>query len=76
MRHNPNCDGSGPHDDGIVRVLPLAGAGSNHGNLILCYPCYRREILWRVGRNIELGAGVQYDCPTWSSLKQYEGAGV
>jgi hypothetical protein len=53
---NWNCDGSGPHDGGEVRVYPL-GAG---GNLILCRNCFRHENQYRIDRQIAYMEGTKY----------------
>lgn len=62
---NNNCDGSGPHTSGEVRVMPLAGGG----NLIVCLACYLRELHWRRGRNEKVAS--PYDLPTWKELEVY-----
>lgn len=49
MSANYNCDGSGPHQAGEVRVYPL-GAG---GNLILCAKCWQHENRYRRERQRE-----------------------
>ncbi len=67
-----NCDGSGPHAEGEVRVLPLT-KDPHHGNLILCPQCFRREMMWRFLRNTELGEEAQYEIPDWQSLEVYRG---
>lgn len=67
MREQMNCDGSGPHNAGEVRVLPLAGGG----NLILCYSCWLRELQWRRLRNRELAPEARYDLPAWEALNVY-----
>lgn len=64
---NYNCDGSGPHTAGQVRVLPTGG----DSNAILCRACYRREIAYRIERNRTLSAAAKYALPTWGSLKIY-----
>ena len=63
-----NCDGSGPHLSGEVRVLPL-GKDPNHGNLIVCRSCYNREIDYRVERNADVAQ--PYDLPAWTELEVY-----
>jgi hypothetical protein len=65
---NYNCDGSGPHTSGEVRLLPTGGGG----NAILCRSCFEHEILYRRYRNESNGA--EFDLPTWASLKVYEGS--
>lgn len=65
-----NCDGSHCiQPAGEVRLLPMPGFGSNHGNLILCRTCHRHEIDWRRERNKDLGLDAQYPLPTWESLE-------
>jgi len=68
---NWNCDGSGPHSPGIVKVLPL-GSSPDHGNLILCLACFNREMSYRRGRNKELSRDCAFQLPTWESLKEYK----
>lgn len=65
---NWNCDGSGPHTPGEVRVLPYGG----DGNLILCYNCYLREMRFRKERNRDLSKDCQFKLPQWDDLKVYE----
>jgi hypothetical protein len=64
---NSNCDGSGPHTQGEVRILPTGP----HSNAILCSQCYIRELAWRRERNKDLAPDVRFDLPTWDSLKVY-----
>lgn len=64
---NPNCDGSGPHDKGEVRVLPL----SEDGNLILCLYCYNAEMRYRRDANKTLPLDLKYDTPAWNTLEVY-----
>lgn len=70
---NNNCDGSGPHYAGQVRVLPLS-TNPVHGNAILCEKCFRNEMLWRYSRNRELATDAQFDLPEWESLEIYGGS--
>ena len=63
-----NCDGSGPHTDGDVRVMPTGG----DGNLILCLRCWMRENAWRAERNRELGKDAWFDLVEWQNAKVYE----
>jgi len=65
-----NCDGSGPHTLGTVKLLPSGG----DSNLILCRACWLREILYRAERNQSLGEFAQFALPTWESGKVYGGA--
>jgi hypothetical protein len=67
---NWNCDGSGPHTEGEVRVYPL-GAG---GNLILCRACFRRENQYRIDRRNEYGgfeAVANWPLVDWNMAKVY-----
>jgi len=64
---NWNCDGSGPHTAGEVRVLPTGG----DSNAILCRSCFDREIAYRRERNRELSKDCAFKLPTWDSLKVY-----
>lgn len=67
LMNNPNCDGSGPHASGTVRVLPYGG----DGNLILCHSCYMREMQYRRERNRELGQDCKFKLPAWNDLRVY-----
>jgi len=62
-----NCDGSGPHKYGEVRLLPTGG----DSNLILCRYCYGREIAFRKERNKELCKENQFALPKWDDLEIY-----
>lgn len=68
---NCNCDGSGPHTAGEVRLLPM-GRDAHSGNLILCRSCHAREIAWRRERNLSLGDFARFDLPEWDSLQVYK----
>lgn len=63
-----NCDGSGPHNLGEVRLMPTGG----DGNLILCRSCWNREIAYRRDRNRSLGQFAQFDLPEFDVAKEYE----
>jgi hypothetical protein len=65
-----NCDGSGPHSEGTVKVMPTGG----DGNLILCARCWAHELSYRVERNKGLGDFAKFDMPAWDTAKVYEGA--
>jgi hypothetical protein len=65
-----NCDGSGPHSAGEVRVMPLGGGG----NLILCLHCYVKENNYRRERNEELGEFAKFQIVEWQNAKVYEPA--
>lgn len=67
---NLNCNGSGPHAAGEVRVMPM-GNEPMHGNLILCRSCWQHEIEWRRQRNIGLGDFAKFDLPQWDSAPIY-----
>lgn len=67
-RTNNNCDGSGPHTTGEVKILSSGGCS----NLILCHACFNRELQWRTKRNIELSTAYQFDLPAWENCKVYE----
>jgi hypothetical protein len=64
---NWNCDGSGPHCAGEVRVLPTGG----DSNLILCKNCFNHEIAYREDRNKDLSKDARFKLPTWESLRVY-----
>ena len=66
-----NCDGSGPHTNGQVRVLRTSKEPFG-SNLHLCHACFNREIAWRRQRNQELGQESHFDLPVWTSLKVYD----
>ena len=68
--NNWNCEGSGPHCAGEVRLLPL-GSIPDHGNLILCRNCFNREIAYRDKRNLSLAPADRFQLPAWDSLKVY-----
>lgn len=63
---NYNCDGSGPHSRGEVRVYPL-GSG---GNLILCVSCWVRENKYRFERGKETNADL-WPQENWDTAKKY-----
>ena len=63
-----NCDGSGPHTPGEVRVMPTGG----DGNLILCRQCWENELAYRRNRNRSLGVFAQFDIIAWNDAKVYE----
>ena len=65
-----NCDGSGPHTEGEVRLLPL-GSKPLHGNLILCRACWLREIRFRQGANVVISDEFKFDIPEWSEAEIY-----
>lgn len=67
---NPNCDGSGPHCAGEVRLLPL-GSIPDHGNLILCAHCFAHEIRWRRERNLDLAPDCRFALPLWADCAIY-----
>ena len=62
-----NCDGSGPHTPGTVKLMPTGG----DGNLILCRSCWLRELRYRQDRNRSLGDFAKFDLPTWESGRVY-----
>ena len=63
-----NCDGSGPHTTGEVRVMPTGG----DGNLILCRQCWENELHYRRDRNRSLAVFAQFDIIAWNDAKVYE----
>jgi hypothetical protein len=63
-----NCDGSGPHQSGVVKILPTGG----DGNAILCRACYEREMAWRRMRNEELREAGRFEIPWWGELVEYK----
>lgn len=67
---NNNCDGSGPHTMGEVRLLPL-GSSPHHGSLILCRACFEHEIAYRKERNRDLSKDCAFKLPEWASLQVY-----
>jgi hypothetical protein len=68
MAENNNCDGSGPHMPGEVRVLPIGGGA----NLILCRACHAHELRFRRERSRELADACQFDLPEWATLEVYQ----
>lgn len=60
---NPNCDGSGPHDAGETRALPIGGGA----HVILCKRCHASEIAWRIERNAKVA--YPFDLPKWEELQ-------
>jgi hypothetical protein len=64
---NNNCDGSGPHTEGTVKLLRSGG----DSNLILCRACWEHEVDWRRRRNLELDASFRWDLPEWSTGEIY-----
>ena len=68
---NNDCNGSGPHTPGEVRVMPHSNEPL-HGNDILCRACWNREIDYRIDRNDELGNHSQDGLPVWADSKVYE----
>ena len=71
MAENNNCDGSGPHAAGEVRVL---SHGKDAGNSILCRWCWGREMSFRIERNRKLAKDVQYDILSFEQGQVYGGA--
>jgi hypothetical protein len=58
------CDGANCTAEwGELRTLPCGD-----GNLILCRSCYEHEMRFRQD---EIMRGIQFDLPTWESLKVY-----
>jgi len=76
MAENYNCDGSGPHSAGTVKILPLSDE-PHHGNLILCHADWNREMAYRRERNKEMRAlrtgGEPFAIIPWSKGKVYSG---
>jgi hypothetical protein len=67
-RENNDCNGSGPHTPGEVRVLPTGGGGND----ILCRSCWARELQYRRERNVSLRAYAKFDLLPWESAKVYD----
>ena len=63
--HNVNCDGSGPHAAGTMRLMPTGGGG----NLILCRACWQRELEYRRERNCVVAS--PFTLPTWEEGEIY-----
>ena len=68
MAENWNCDGSGPHTDGKVKLYPLGGGA----NLILCHSCWHRENQYRRDRGRETKNPDNWPVLDWASAKPYE----
>jgi hypothetical protein len=64
-----NCDGSGPHSLGEVRVMPTGG----DGNLILCRQCWSKENSYRIERNRSLANFAKFAIINWKDAKIYGG---
>ena len=64
-----NCDGSGPHSLGDVRVMPMGGGG----NLILCLRCWMKENTYRIERNRDLADFAKFEIIDWQNAKKYGG---
>ena len=62
-----NCDGSGPHAEGAVKVMRCGGSS----NLILCRNCWQRELNYRHMRNRDLGRDFKFDLPAWETAEVY-----
>jgi hypothetical protein len=62
-----NCDGSGPHSAGEVRLMPTGG----DGNLILCRQCWFRENTFRLDRNRELANFAKFQIIEWQNAEVY-----
>ena len=65
---NNDCNGSGPHTPGEVRVMPYGGGGND----ILCRACWQRALAYRRDRNRELGDFAQFKLPAWETAKVYQ----
>ena len=63
-----NCDGSGPHASGDVKLLPTGG----DSNAILCRQCWENELAYRRDRNRSLGVFAQFDLPSWQDANPYD----
>ena len=70
MAENWNCDGSGPHTAGAVRILPTS-ADPNGGNVILCQSDWAREMAWRGRRNRELRPAARFPIIPWTAGTPY-----
>lgn len=68
MKENWSCGGSGPHQTGDVRSLPLGGGS----NLILCQFCWNRELVYRRERNESLDKSARFETPDWQDGTLYE----
>lgn len=74
QNRNPNCDGGHClRPDGEVRRMPISD-NPDHGAVILCYACWKREMQFRRERNQDLEAGNHFKLPAWESLPVYGGA--
>ena len=70
-RENNDCNGSGPHTAGEVRVMPHSDAPL-HGNDILCRACWQRALTDRRERNRSLGDFAQFALPAWETAEVYD----
>jgi hypothetical protein len=69
---NWNCDGSGPHVEGEVKLYPLGGGG----NAIFCRACFRRENDYRRMRQSKYWANdpaaeINWPMADWDTAKVY-----
>ena len=68
---NNDCNGTGPHTPGEVRVMPHSDTPL-HGNDILCRSCWQVALADRRERNRTLGDFARYSLPAWETAKVYE----
>lgn len=69
---NNNCNGSGPHAIGVVKIMRHGAKGTMSGNDILCRTCWYKEIVYRKMRNKDLADFAKFDLPTWQDAEIYE----
>lgn len=70
MAENLNCDGSGPHAAGEVRVYTLSTVAADGGsNLILCRNCWNTENRYRAARAKQTGHPDWWPQEDWNTAK-------
>jgi len=67
---NNDCNGTGPHSAGEVRVMPHSDTPL-HGNDLLCRSCWQVALVDRRERNRTLGDFARYSLPAWETAKVY-----
>jgi hypothetical protein len=65
---NNNCNGSGPHAPGEVRLMPYGGGAND----ILCRVCWQRALADRRERNRTLEDFAQFKIPAWETAQVYD----
>ena len=66
MTAQNNCDGSGPHSPGIVKLYPIGD-----GNLILCLRCWANENRFNFNRGVETKCPDNFRQHDWNKAETY-----